>query len=178
MSTLYVVESANLFCGDHDAKNSKHLAIQELKLPALQGIYTDHHAGGARVQIEVEVGVQKFEPTFKLIGFDPDLLTQFGLGTKIKNIYTAYGEVKNRRTGQAIELKAVIEARLGKVEGDAFQRGEVMSHEYALNEVTHYEVHFDNQEKLYWDFWSNTWRVGGTDQNATTNAILRIPRTA
>ncbi len=82
MSTLYILEAANLFCGDDDPSNSKHLAIQEFKLPDLQAIYQDHHAGGARVQIELEVGIQKFEPTFKLAGYDPDLLAQFGLGSK------------------------------------------------------------------------------------------------
>ena len=44
-------------------------------------MYQDHHAGGSRVQIEVAVGIQKLEPTFKLNGWDPDLLTQFGLGS-------------------------------------------------------------------------------------------------
>jgi len=174
VSTLYIVEAANLFCGDHDPKNSQHLAIRELQLPTLQAIYADHHAGGARVQIEVEVGIQKLEPTFRLAGFDPNVLTQFGLNSKIKHIYTAYGEVKDRRTGVSYELKAVMEGRLGKVEPDAFQRGELMTHDYAINEVTHYEVWFDNKEKIYWDFWTNTWRVDGVDQNATTNSILRI----
>jgi len=174
VSTLYIVEAANLFCGDHDPQNSQHLAIRELQLPTLQAIYADHHAGGARVQIEVEVGIQKLEPTFRLVGFDPNVLVQFGLGSKIKNIYTAYGEIKDRRTGQSYELKAVIEGRLGKIEPDAFQRGELLTHDYAINEVTHYEVWFDGQEKILWDFWTNTWRVDGVDQNATTNSILRI----
>lgn len=178
MSTLHVIEAANLFCGDHDAQNSKHLSIQELKLPALQAIYTDHHAGGARVQIEVEVGIQKLEPTFKLVGFDPDLLVQFGVGSKIKRIYTAYSQIINRRTGASLELRAVMEGRLGKVEGDAFQRGELQSHDYAINEVTHYELHFNGQEKIYWDFFSNIWRVDGVDENAAQNTILRIPRTS
>lgn len=174
MSTLYVVEAANLFVGDHDPSNSQHLAIRELQLPNLQAMYVDHHAGGARVQIEIEVGIEKLEPTFKLAGFDPKLLEQFGLSTKLKNIFTAYGEVKDRRTGKSYELKAIMEGRLGKIEGDAFQRGEVMTHDYGINEITHYEVWFDNQEKIVWDFWTNTWRVNGVDQNATTNSILRI----
>jgi len=174
MSTLYIVEAANLFCGDHDPANSKHLSIRELQLANLQEIYTDHHAGGARVQIEVGVGVQKLEPSFRTVGIDPQLMGQFGLGSKLKNIYTAYGEVRDRRTGQSLELKAIMEGRLGKIEGDAFQRGEVMSHGYSINEVTHYEIWLGNQEKLLWDFWTSTWRIDGVDQNATTNSILRI----
>ena len=38
MSTIYVMEAANLFCGDHDPTASKHLTLSELKLPPLQGV--------------------------------------------------------------------------------------------------------------------------------------------
>ena len=176
MSSLYVMEAANLFCGDHDSQNSKHLTLQELKLPDLQAIYADHHPGGGRVQIEIEVGVQKLEPTFKLVGFDPELLVQFGLSSKIKHVYTAYGQIIDRRTGASIESRAILEARLGKVAPDAFQRGELAGNEYALNEVTHYELHFGGQEKFYWDFFTNEWRINGVDENASANTILRIPR--
>jgi hypothetical protein len=44
VSTLYVLEAANLFCGDHDPKNSKHLTLQELKLPSLEAD-SGPHAG-------------------------------------------------------------------------------------------------------------------------------------
>lgn len=176
--TLYILEAANLFCGDHDPTKSKHLSLQELKLPDLQAIYQDHHAGGSRVQIEIEVGVQKLEPTFKLAGFDPDLMSEFGLGSKIKNIFTGYGQIVDRRTGRSIELKTIMEGRLGKIAADAFQRGEVVANEYAINEMTHYEIWWGGQEKLYWDFWNNQWRIDGIDQNADANRILRIPRSA
>ena len=69
MSTIYVMEAANLFAGDHDPTASKHLTLAELKLPTLQEMYQDHHAGGSRVQIEVAVGISKLEPTFKLNGW-------------------------------------------------------------------------------------------------------------
>lgn len=175
MSTIYVLEAVNLFCGDHDPQASKHLTITELKLPDLQAIYADHHPGGARVAIEVELGVQKLEPTFKLAGFDPDLLSQFGLGSRMKNIYTAYGHIRDKRTGKDIEAKAIIEARLGKIAPDAYSRGELVGHEYALNEVTHYELWFDNRAKIVWDFFENRWEIDGADENATMNRMLRIP---
>jgi len=175
--SLFIIEAANLFCGSHDPSNSKHLSIQELKLPTLEADYQDHQPGGSRVGIEIEVGIKKLEPTFKLVGFDPALLIQFGLGSKVKNLYTAYGEIKDRRTGKSTELRAVMEGRLGKIEADAYKRGDLPATDYAINEITHYEVYFDGQEKIFWDFWTNAWRVNGTDENATTNAILRIPRT-
>lgn len=173
-ATIYVMTAVNLFCGDHDPSNSKHLTLSELKLPDLQGIYADHHAGGAIAAIEVELGVQKLESTFKLNGIDPSLMTQFGLGSKSKNVFTAYGVVVDKRTGRNIESKAIIEARLGRVAPDAFTRGELMGHEYALNEITHYELWFDGSEKIAWDFFENLWRVDGVDQNADANSIMRI----
>jgi Phage tail tube protein FII len=174
MSTFYIVEGVNLFCGDHDPTNSKHLTLAELKLPDLTGIFADHHPGGARVGVEFEVGIEKLQPTFKLNGYDPDLLVQFGLGSRVRHMYTGYGALVDKRTGAYVELKTVMEARLGEVTPDAFQRGELMGHEYALKELMHYEVHFNGSEKIYWDFFTNTWRVNGTDQNADVNRILRI----
>lgn len=178
MATIYVLEAVNLFCGDHNPKDSKHLTISEMKLPDLQAIYQDHHPGGARVAIEVELGVQKLEPTFKLAGFDPDLLTQFGLGARNKHVYTAYGLIRNKRNGKDIETKAIIEARLGKIAPDAYSRGELVGHEYALNEVTHYELWFDQKPKIVWDFFENRWEIDGKDENAAMNRILRIPTTS
>ena len=177
MSTIYIMEAANLFCGDHDPAASRHLTLTELQLPTLQEIYQDHHAGGARVQIEIAVGIQKLEPGFKLAGWDPDLLTQFGLGSGRSKVYTAYGVIRSKRTGEAFEAKAVIEGRLGRIEPEAFKRGEMQSHDYAINEVVHYELWFNDQEKLYWDFFSSDWRLGGVSQNEDERRILRLPTT-
>lgn len=178
MSTLYVMEEANLFCGSHDPANSQHLSIRELKLPALQATYSEHAPGGSKFKIEIETGFDVLKPTFKLSGFDPELLKQFGLNTRIKHTYTAYGVIRNRRTGAAIELRAVMEARLGKIDPSAHQNGELQTVDYELNELTHYELHFAGEELLYWDFWTNAWRVDGVDQNSEVNSILRIPRSA
>lgn len=175
MSQLYILEAANLFCGDHDPSKSKHLTLEEIKLPTLQAMYADHHPGGGLVQVEVEVGVEKLEATFKLKGFDPDLLGQFGLGSSGRKTYTVYGAVRDKRSGRAIEVKAILEARLGKIEGDAFKRGEAQSHDYALNEIMRYEVWFDGKEKILWDFFTNEYRVDAIDQYSDINKILRIP---
>ena len=174
-NTVYTMTAVNLFCGDHDPANSKHLTLSELKLPALQGVYADHAPGGAKVAIEIEVGIAKFEPTFKLAGIDPSLMVQFGLGSKKKNTFTAYGVVNDLRTGNEIEAKAIMEARLGKVDPSAHSRGSMMEHDYALNELTHYELWFNEQEKIFWDFFTSAWRMDGVDENAVANRILRIP---
>lgn len=173
-STIYIMEAANLFAGEHDPENSKHLTLEELKLPDLQEVLIDHQPGGGKVGVEFAVGVEKLEPTFKLKGWDPFLLRQFGLGSPGRQRFTAYGVVRDKRTGRAIEAKAVMEGRLSRIAPETFQRGESMGHEYSINEVLHYEVHFDGQEELYWDFFTNTVRLGGEDRDPEVNNILRI----
>lgn len=174
MGTIYVMEAANLFAGDHDQVNSKHLTIEELKLPDLQEVLVDHQPGGGKVGVEFAVGMEKLEPTFKLKGWDIALMRQFGLGSPLRRTFTAYGVVRDKRSGRGIEAKAIMEGRLSRIAPDAFQRGEAMAHEYAINEVLHYEIHFDGQEELYWDFFTNTVRLGGQDRDPEFNDILRI----
>jgi len=174
MSNLYVMEAANLFAGDHDPTASLHLELTELALPNLEEMFQDHHPGGSRVQIEVAVGINKLSSTFKLAGWNPGLLTQFGLGETARRMFTAYGVIRDKREGRAIEAKALIEGRLGKAEADAFQRGELQGHDYAINEIMHYELWFDGKEKIFWDFFSTEWRVDGVAQNADEIAILGI----
>ena len=173
MSTVYVFEQANLVAGVGPAA-SKHLTITELKLPVLQEMYQDHHAGGALAQIEVSVGVQKLEATFKLMGFDPALMAEFGLNSRQRMVYTAYQVVTDKRTGRKIEHRAIMEGRLGKVEQDANQRGNLMATDYAINEIMRYELWYDRSPIIEWDFAASVWRVNGVDQLAAENAILRI----
>ena len=59
---------------------------------------------------------------------------------------------------------------------DAFQRGELQGHEYAINEVMHYELWFNEKEKLFWDFFSSEWRLDGISQNDDERRILRVQR--
>lgn len=173
-ATFYLMEAVNLFAGDHDPSNSKHLTLEGFKLPDLQEMFQDHLAGGAPVQVEFAVGIQKLEPTFKLKGFDPDLLVQFGLGSKKLTRFTGYGVMRDQRTGEAIQSIATIEGRLGKAAGDEQKRGELAGYEYAINQVMHYELTFGGRELMYWDYFTNTLRMGGVDQQAETNRLLGI----
>ena len=175
MSNIYIMEAANLFCGDDDPTASKHLTLAELQLPNLQEMYQDHHPGGSRVQIEVAVGIQKLEASFKLAGWDPELLTQFGLGATARKKFTAYGSIRDKRNGTAIEAKAVLEGRLGAASPEALQRGEMQGFDYTISEIMHYELYFGGAEKYYYDFFASDWRVNGASQNGDERAILRIP---
>lgn len=174
-AAFYIMEAVNLFAGDHDPANSRHLTLDELKLPDMQEMFQDHTPGGAPVQVEIGTGViQKLEPTFKLKGFDPELQVQFGLGSKKLTRFTAYGVMRNAKTGEGIQSIATINGRLGRIAADAQKRGELNGHEYAINQVMSYELEFAGRELFAWDFFTNTLRINGVDQNAETNRMLGI----
>ena len=173
-STVYIQTAANLFCGDHDPTKSKHLTLDEMRLPSLEENYADHTPGGALVGVEFSTGIKKLEAGFKLKGQDPDLMSQFGLGSRIRNVFTSYGVIVDKRTGRKIESKAILEARLGRVAPDAFTRGDLAGCDYAMNEIIAYHLYWDGKEKYYFDFFENAWRVDGVDQYRDENVILRI----
>lgn len=157
--TLIYMESANLFVGDEDPTNEKALAIEEVKLPDLTGKFVDHMPGGSPVAIEIQVGIDKLEPSFKLKGFDADLVSRFSYGTGARMNFTIYGNMVDLRTGVQSEGQAIINGRLGKVASDAFKKGEVQSADYAIQEVVRYEVIMGGQELVYFDFFEGIWRT-------------------
>ena len=71
MATLYVMEAANIFAGDHDPSASNHISIQTLKLPGLENNYVDHAPGGSPMAIEIDTHLNRLEATFNLAGWTP-----------------------------------------------------------------------------------------------------------
>ena len=179
MSNFYVMEAVNLFCGDHNPNNSKHLTLQTLQLPTLEEMTAEHTPGGSIAGLEIGMGtLSPLAAGFKLAGYDPDLLSMFGIGKKQREVYTAYGVLRDKRTSRAIEAKSIFHARLNRIEPDEFSRGELMGHDHGLIEIMHYESYFDGKEKHYFDFFNQVWRVDGVSQNADERRILRIPGAA
>jgi len=175
MSTIFIQEAANLFCGDHDPSNSKHLTITEHKLPTLEEMFEDHMAGGSHGKIEVPTGkMEKLESSFQLNGEDPQLLGQFGFGTKKPMPFFSYGVVRDLRTGDALETKAILTGYLGSIAPDAYKGGDAKGNEYGIKGITTYELWFAGVEKYYFDFWTNTVRIDGQAVKATENSILRL----
>ena len=171
---MLIVEAMNLFVGTADPSASKHLALQEVKLPPLQRKFQDHSAGGGVVDIEVGLGIQKLEPSFKLTGHDPQVLSQFGYMGGETLIYTLRGATRDKISGKDVALKAVIEGELGKAESDAFKNGDLLASDYAINGVLMYQLFFDDAEKYFFDWRNSLIRVDGVDRSAKRRAMLGL----
>lgn len=173
-NTLYIMEAANLFAGDHDPSASNHLSLLELQLPSLEENLADVNPTGAPIAIEVDTHIIRLEATFVLAGFQPQIMAMLGESDRMRQTFTAYGLVRDRRSGEALEAKMIMEGRLARVHPTNFVRGTVLNHEFSIRAVTHYEFYLDQREIYWWDFFTSTRRVGARDLNADLNRILRI----
>lgn len=166
MANLFVMEAVNLFAGADDAASSKHLTISSLKLPTMEEKATEHHPGGSQFAVSISgLGFNPLTCTFHLAGYDPGMLALFGLGSQLRRRYTAYGVIRDKLTGAAIQAKSLMEGRLQRIEADAFTRGALSGHDYAISEIFHYETYFDGAERFYFDFATSMWRVNGVNEN-------------
>ena len=174
-TSVLVWEAANLFVGDSGPNNSKHLSLTSIKLPDMREKMQEHHAGGSIGALNIGgLGIEALDLTFKLVGADSQTKVQFGLGARAQQPFTIYGVLRDKNGGRAIERKAVVFGRLLELSEDEYSRGSLGSQDHKIGEITHYELFEDKQEVFYYDFFSSVWRVGGVNQNADTNAILRI----
>jgi len=186
--TIYTMKSANLICGDTGNESapgiSTHLVLQELKLPGLEENYVDHTPGGAPLAIEIPTHLNKLEATFNLAGWDPDIMVFIGQNARSYQRFTAYGLIRDRRSAEALQSVAVIEGRMGRVNPTAFSKGNLMSHEYSLRSIVHYELYMQVEpdteplEIYFWDFFTSTRRIGGVDLNDEMIRLLAIPGVA
>jgi Bacteriophage tail tube protein len=187
-ASIFTMESANMICGDTgDASSpgiSTHLEITDLKLPGLEENYVDHTAGGAPVQIEIPMFQNKLEATFTLAGWNPAVMAMFAQAARALQRFTAYGLIRDRRTGMALQAFALFEGRLGRVNPTNFRKSDLMQTEYAIKSIVHYELYMQEvlgaepTEITFWDFFTSTRRQGGVDLNAEMNPILAIPTVA
>jgi phage tail tube protein FII len=173
-NTVYVMERANLFAGDTDPSHSNHLVLQTLKLPALEYNLVDHAPGGAPVAIDVPTHITRMESTFALAGWQPYVQKLIGLSNRANMHFTAYGLIRDRKTGQAIQARSIMFGQLGRVNPTDFRSGDLMGHEYSIRGITHYELYFREEEIYYWDYFTSIFRVGGQEQNDDLNRVLSI----
>jgi hypothetical protein len=173
---LYIQEGLNLYVGDDGPNNSKHLNLEDVKLPELEELTQSFHPGGAIGQIEVGgMGLKALEMTFKIKGWDPQVMSQFGLSGAAPLFYTVYGVVRDKSGNAPIELKGVARGKLTRVNNDNLKRGDLMGSDFKISELLHYELYFNKAEKFFYDWQASTWRVDGVDQYSDERTILRIP---
>jgi P2 family phage contractile tail tube protein len=165
---------ANLFCGAEsaDESNSNHLVLTEVKLPSLDNQFVDHRAGGAPITIEIDTIVGRLESTFVIAGWTPQISGLFYSWAGADNLFTMYGVVRDRQTGEAQQAIAYMRGKLGRSDPQNYRRGDVFHWNYAIRGITHYELQLADELIYFWDFFTNTFQVGGVNVMAAQNRFL------
>lgn len=164
MANIYELEAMNLFAEDEDPSKSQFLVLEEVKLPMFQEKTKEHTGGGAIGAIKI--GLRTFEAievTFKLRGFNPDVINKFMSAPNGRRKYTGLGNVRDIQSAREFQVKMVAEGRMTKVDMGSFQRDGGVSTDYQIDEIVHYEFYLDGIEKYYWNYFDGPlgWRVDG-----------------
>ena len=174
MATLYVMEAANIFAGDHDPSASNHIAIQTLKLPGLENNYVDHAPGGSPMAIEIDTHLNRLEATFNLAGWTPHVAVLLRQWDQKMRTFTARGVIRDRRTGEALQGMAIMEGSLGRVNPTDFRRGDLFAHEYSIRGITSYELTIAGNQLFKFSFFDGQYIIGGRDTNGAELAMLGL----
>jgi P2 family phage contractile tail tube protein len=173
---LIIQEGLNLFVGDAGPDNSKHLNLDNVNLPDFEELTQMLYSGGSIGQLDVGgMGLKSLEMTFKLTGWDPQAMSQFGVGARSQLPYTFYGLARDKAGNTPKEVKGVVRGRMVRVGMDNIKRGDLFGTDFAIREIIFYELHFNKEEKYFYDWKSSEYRVDGVTQNADERDILRLP---
>lgn len=153
MSTIYNLDSANLFTGDDDPNHSQFLVIETIKFPALEEATKEFKPGGGVMSIEL--GMKNIKPLtlgFKLAGLQPRVMGQFMKDTK--DNYTIRGNLFDAKTQENLKVVGVVFGRMVKTDLGEFKKEDGVSTDYEIKEITKYKLHVDGDEKYYFDFFA------------------------
>ena len=174
MSTLYNMEAANLFLGSGDETGS-FLRMKNVKVPDLKEMKETHEPGGGLMAIDLGMGIlESLMLTFELHGVNADAVTQFMPAGPRSLTYTVRGNVVDVRTDAEVPVVSVITGRMMGIETKEFERSSGTTESYEICEVKKYQVFFNNNEVLFFDFASSVHRRDGVQVNGTRNRNLGI----
>lgn len=177
MNPVLTLEAANIYCGSAPGDNqwSNHLQLTEVKLPGFDEQYVDHRPGGAPVAIEIDTQIARFECTFTLMGWSPQVASLAHSWMVEQNMFFIYGALRDRQTGDVSNVRAELYGRLGRADPQNWRRGDVGHWSYAIRGITNYMLRIDEEPIYEWDFFTNLLRIGGEDRNADINTALGVP---
>ena len=153
MSTLFIMDAANLFVGDDDPTKGEYLALKSVKLPDLKEITKEHQGGGAGMGLSFGLRIiEKPEFSFKLEGINLRTMTKFMPG--VPTNYTVRGNVRDLKNLTNIPALAVVRGKMQSMSMSEFSRDAGIESDYMIGEITSYILTIGGVEKYALDYFS------------------------
>ncbi len=169
MAIQNILKNLNLFVDGRGYAGK----VTDIELPKLTMKTSEYRAGGMDAPIEVEMGMEKLETSFTLNGYDPSVLSLFGLAPGQRKSLTLKGSLMDEATGIEKPISINLRGMMREVDMGTWKPGEdatlkisvaLTYYKLVHGGIVIYEISPENMMRV----------INGIDQLAITRANLGV----
>ena len=146
--------------------------VDEVQLPALNVVAEDYRSGGMDAPIELDMGMEKLEATFKLSKFDRDVLVKWGVTTGAVLPFVLRGAVESL-DGTVLAVVVKLTGRIHGLEMDAITPGAKAGMTFRFAAVS-YSYQQDGETLIDIDVRNMKRVIGGVDRLAAQRKAIGL----
>lgn len=162
----YILRNCNIFVD----RVSKIGQSNEITLPVPTEKVEELRNAGMVMPIDIPMGYEKPEASFKLTAFDPQVIVLFGLAVGQEREFMVTGALAHE-DGTVINATAYIRGRLIKNDHGAWKPGEAGENDFSIS-LRYYKLEVDGAVLIEADPFNVS--IGGVSQTAAIRAALLV----
>lgn len=162
----YILRNCNIFVD----RESKIGQANEITLPVPTEKMEEIRNAGMVMPIDIPMGYEKLESSFKMTAFDPQVILLFGLPIGQEREFMVTGALAHE-DGTIVNATAYIRGRLTSPDAGAWQPGELAENEFSIS-IRYYSLDVNGQRLLEMTPFDVT--VGGQSTTASMRAALLV----
>ncbi len=162
----YIMRNCTIFVD----RESKVGQAKEISLPVPEMKVEELRNAGMVMPIEVSLGYEKLENSFKMTAFDPQTLRLFGLAPGKTREFMITGELRDE-DGTVHSAVAYIRGFIKKTDAGGWQPGEMAETDFEVS-IRYYKLEVDGRELIEMDPFNVS--IGGVSQTADGRAAMLL----
>ncbi|HEV2504392.1 MAG TPA: phage major tail tube protein [Mesorhizobium sp.] len=160
----YILRNCTIFTD----RVSKIGQASEITLPVPTEKMEELRNAGMVMPIDIPMGYEKLEASFKLTGFDPQVISLFGLKVGQEREFMVTGALAHE-DGTIINATAYIRGRLMKNDHGTWKPGEAGENDFSIT-LRYYKLEVDGSVLIEADPFSVS--IGGANQTSAIRSAL------
>ncbi|MBD8556913.1 phage major tail tube protein [Rhizobium sp. CFBP 8762] len=152
----YVLRNCTLWAD----RESKVGQVSEITLPVPQAKIEEVRNSGMAIPAQIVMGYEKLEFSFKMTGFDPQILKLFGLKIGSETPFMITGSLVDE-DGTSRNATATIRGILKQADAGSWKSGEMAETDYQVS-VNYYKLEVEGEELIEMDAFDI--KIGGVSQ--------------
>lgn len=162
----YILRNCTIFAD----RVSKIGQASEITLPVPTEKMEEMRNAGMVMPIDIPMGYEKIESSFKLTGFDPQVIKLFGLAVGQEREFMVTGALAHE-DGTIINATAFIRGRLMKADPGSWKPGEVGENEFQIT-LRYYRLEVDGEDLIEMTPFDVS--TGGVSQTSSLRSALLV----